>query len=67
MLDPLTHPDVSNSAGSSMLGELPRFAKEPLLHVALAGAAIYLLFRMYQPDLEVLDDQYELRGVVRTK
>ena len=27
----------------------------------------YMLFRMYQPDIEVLNGQYELPGVVRAK
>ena len=27
----------------------------------------YMLFRMYQPDIEVLNGQYELPGVVRSK
>ncbi len=27
----------------------------------------YMLFRMYQPDIEVLNGQYELPGVKRTK
>jgi hypothetical protein len=27
----------------------------------------YMLFRMYQPDIEVLNGQYELPGVVRTQ
>lgn len=27
----------------------------------------YMLFRMYQPDIEVLNGQYELPGVVKAK
>ena len=37
--------------------ELQAYFKEPF----------YMLFRMYQPDIEVLNGQYELPGVVRAK
>jgi hypothetical protein len=30
-------------------------------------APFYMLFRMYQPDIEVLNGQYELPGVVLSK